>query len=94
MKIQGTRAERATADGERAYQLRHRYGLALEGYAWMLEQQGGACALCPRDATCVDHDHSDGHVRALLCRGCNTQVGQIESQSEHRRRLGNYIEAA
>lgn len=55
-----------------------RYGLTPEGWKWMLEQQGGACAFCDRDATCVDHDHSDDAVRVLLCRACNTAVGQIE----------------
>ncbi len=50
-----------------------------EGRAWMLEQQGGACAFldCDEDATHVDHDHETGHIRGLLCLQHNAALGKL-----------------
>lgn len=50
-------------------------GVSDEQYAAMLEAQGGHCALCPSMPKArrlhVDHRHSDGVVRGLLCHRCN-----------------------
>ena len=44
----------------------------------MLEGQGGVCAICrAAPAAHVDHDHSTGAVRALLCFNCNGGLGQF-----------------
>lgn len=55
------------------------YGLSLDGYKRLLEEQGGLCAICRgpsgRRALGVDHDHSTGAVRALLCSTCNSGLG-------------------
>ncbi len=40
-------------------------------------KQRGICALCPRPATCIDHDHSSGRFRGLLCRQCNAALGTL-----------------
>lgn len=63
------------------------YGITPEQYDALLEAQGGRCALCGRQPKgkrlAVDHRHSDGQVRGLLCAGemgCNVQVvGGIEA---------------
>lgn len=62
--------------------LRHRYGIDIDAYESLLEQQGGVCAICdsppgkrPLD---VDHDHDTGVVRGLLCPRCNTALGTAE----------------
>ncbi len=61
-------------------QLRRRYGISLWHYHQMLEDQQGTCAVCktppPADrALVVDHDHTTGAVRALLCDRCNRALG-------------------
>lgn len=50
------------------------------------EEQGGRCAIClvPLDISRrilapLDHDHSTGLVRSVLCRRCNVRIGQIEN---------------
>jgi hypothetical protein len=44
-------------------------------YARLLDAQGGHCALCPNTPKTrrlhVDHDHTTGRVRGLLCYRCN-----------------------
>jgi len=71
---------------------RRKYGLTPEGFAWMLAQQGGACALCDNDPEVIDHDHGDGHVRALLCTRCNIAVGVIEQDRHRIRRSHEYAD--
>ena len=65
------------------YALQSRYGISTDGYYEMLEQQGGGCAICGRPPKarrlCVDHDHTTGEIRGLLCPGCNYAVSVIES---------------
>lgn len=55
--------------------LKYRYGIGLNAYNWLLDQQQGLCAICgqpPRiQRLSVDHCHSTKVVRGLLCRECN-----------------------
>jgi len=55
------------------------YGLSLEGYKRMSDDQEGLCAICRgpsgRRALGVDHDHTTGAVRGLLCSTCNSGLG-------------------
>lgn len=64
-------------------------GLSPEEIAALVIAQGGRCALCGEtpepgnghnssDGFCVDHDHSTGAVRELLCYRCNLLVGWVE----------------
>jgi hypothetical protein len=45
----------------------------------MLEQQGNKCALCDVFPTAVDHCHTTGKVRGLLCHCCNMVLARVES---------------
>lgn len=55
------------------------YGINLDGYSKMLAAQGGACKICREPPTKVslhvDHCHSTGRVRGLLCSKCNLMLG-------------------
>jgi Autographiviridae endonuclease VII len=58
--------------------LQRRYGISRADYAALLASQGGVCAICAKPATktlCVDHCHSTGRIRGLLCRKCNFGLG-------------------
>lgn len=62
-----------------------RYGVTIEDYERMLVEQGDACAICrePFDhdeyrGIHVDHCHTNGTVRGLLCRGCNTMLANAK----------------
>ena len=76
-----------------AHQHRKRtYGLSEEDYTRILEKQNGLCAICQSDIKLwVDHDHSTGIVRGLLCPSCNTLVGYIETHGSLIDRASKYI---
>lgn len=69
---------------QRASGMRRRlatYGITLEQYEEMLANQDGSCAICRSDWSSkgpnIDHDHSTGEVRGLLCQACNQAIGQL-----------------
>jgi hypothetical protein len=65
----------------RAAQFKSKYGITLAHYEQMLADQGGCCAVCGLlggDWTLlVDHCHTTGRVRGLLCRKCNSGIGML-----------------
>lgn len=61
------------------------FGITIDDYTKLSEQQNGLCAICGGQdenfALAVDHDKTSGKVRALLCSKCNTGLGLFrESQ--------------
>lgn len=71
--------------------LKKNYGMTMEQFNAMVEAQGGKCANrgCASGALAVDHDHSTGRVRGLLCHRCNRALGQAQ---DNRKRLAGLIE--
>jgi Autographiviridae endonuclease VII len=77
-------------------QLKCHYGISLDDYNAMLAQQNGVCAICMKisDRTLsVDHCHTTGVVRGLLCRRCNTGLGCFEDQPSLVLRAFDYLGA-
>ena len=70
----------------KGYLLKYGYGITLDDYNKMFEQQKGKCAICKRHQNnltrtlCVDHDHKTNKVRALLWVTCNTDVSVVEDR--------------
>lgn len=61
----------------------YRYGLTQEQFDKLLATQEGRCAICgdPFNRTPhVDHCHTTGRVRGLLCAPCNTGLGVYEKK--------------
>ena len=71
------------------------YDLTEEQIAAMRDAQGGCCAICGRATSrlFVDHCHTRGHVRSLLCQTCNTFLGWYERKADTILRFQRYIEA-
>lgn len=63
---------------------KYSYGLKDDDYKKMRQAQQDRCSICLRHESqfkglVVDHDHATGRVRGLVCAGCNTMLGQIET---------------
>lgn len=59
--------------------LRYEYGITEDVYNHMKSLQNDQCAICKRETTLViDHCHSTGAVRGLLCSKCNTGIGMFK----------------
>ena len=85
---------------KRAYALR-RYGITPDQFDAMLSSQGGRCAICRKQPRGdwrnnkflhVDHNHTTGRVRGLLCPECNTSIGKMNDSPEQLRRAAAYLE--
>lgn len=72
------------------------YGITAEEYATLLAAQQGACAICKQKRSYrlnVDHCHSTGRVRGLLCRLCNGRLlTAARDNPETLRRGADYLE--
>ena len=60
------------------------YGISLIEYNQKLEDQKGVCAVCKTQESSkrnvklsVDHNHSTGKIRGLLCSRCNRSLGLL-----------------
>lgn len=73
-KVCRTCSVRRTRTNTRNRRIFDTYGLTPAEYDLMFVAQGGKCAICwgtRRQRLSVDHRHSDGVIRGLLCRRCN-----------------------
>ncbi len=80
-KVKEKRANRTAKEVRRqkGHDLKKNYGIAIEDYEALVTAQDGKCAICGKRKTlCVDHDHATGEVRSLLCRWCNTMLGDAD----------------
>ena len=71
-----------------------KYGMAVADYHAVFARQGGLCPICLQRAEenlCVDHDHSSGSVRGLLCNACNTGIGLFEEREDWLHAAAAYV---
>jgi hypothetical protein len=74
-----------------------RYGMTKEDYDRLLNIQNNKCAICEIDRSdlkkefCIDHDHSSGQVRGLLCSGCNKGIGLLRDDSKICLKASEYL---
>jgi hypothetical protein len=60
-----------------------RYKMTADQYDTLFVAQGGRCAICKEKAEnfdrrlAVDHNHTTGKVRGLLCLFCNNQIVRV-----------------
>lgn len=77
--------------------IKHHYGLTPVEYYKILADQNGLCAICKTPANednkrlAVDHCHTTGKVRGLLCFHCNTLLGHCFEKLEILLNAADYI---
>lgn len=75
------------------------YGISLEEYYQMRNQQNGLCKLCgnppgvnPRQKRlCIDHDPETGRIRGLLCDTCNRALGMLGDTKDSLKKVVDYL---
>lgn len=78
---------------------KRKFGITLEQYNEMFLKQNGLCLGCykhqkdDKRAFAVDHNHTTGKVRGLLCGNCNVALGNAKDSPTILRRLADYLEA-
>lgn len=86
----------ASPERNREYGLRKNFGISHQQYLDLEEEQGGVCYICQgrddfSDHLAVDHCHTNGHVRGLLCRNCNRALGQFQDNVDYLERAIVYL---
>lgn len=70
--------------------LQRRFGITFSDYDKIFKKQNGKCKICGNKEIghklqgrfCVDHDHSTGKIRGLLCYRCNLLLGNAKDNIE------------
>lgn len=89
-------------DVRKSYEMRTRFGITLDEFRAKVVAQKGVCAICGEPETAsrngqvmhlsVDHCHTTGDVRDLLCKGCNNGIGWFKENPAAMRAAADYIE--
>ncbi len=79
------------------YQIKRLYGLTKEDYLNKLDAQNNQCVICNTillndKNTHIDHNHTTGKIRDILCSNCNHILGIIENNSHYIQNLLRYID--
>ena len=65
----------------------------------MFAIQRGCCAICGTHQSemkirlSVDHDHTTGKIRSLLCKSCNIGLGEFKDRVELLKKAISYLES-
>ncbi len=76
--------QKSNPDKIKNNRLKRDFGITLDDYNQMLFKQSGCCAICNihhtefSRALYVDHCHTTGKIRGLLCNSCNLVLGKIK----------------
>lgn len=71
-----------------------KFGITLEQYEELLTKQNHQCAICENTDTrrlAVDHCHTTGVVRGLLCSSCNISIGRFQDDVSRLERAISYL---
>jgi hypothetical protein len=93
------RKENYCPTADRDKKLKRSYGISLLQYKEMLSSQGGKCLICESTTPyhnsgqfVVDHCHSTGIIRGLLCHHCNLLLGHAKDSIVTLQAAINYLD--
>ena len=85
----------------KGYCIKHNYGISMVDYNEMVFSQNGECAICKKKPNQegakinrvlhIDHCHSTGTVRGLLCGACNRALGLFRDDKKTIENALNYL---
>ena len=79
------------------------YGITPEEYNQMYEQQNRECFICGSTHSkrsskerplLIDHCHTTGKVRGLLCHPCNAAIGLLQDDPTRFDKAAQYLRAS
>jgi len=77
-----------------------KFGISVDEYNSMIAKQNNSCAICKKHKDAfkgrgnnfhIDHCHTSGKVRGLLCSHCNTGLGQFKDNIQSLENAIQYI---
>lgn len=74
--------------------LQRYYKIGVDEFEQLKKLQHSKCAICEGETLDlhVDHDHTTGKIRGLLCHGCNTGIGLLGDTKESLKKALAYLE--
>lgn len=82
----------------RTQHLKAKYGLTPHDYVEILRKQKGVCAICRNKESSknkrelsVDHNHTTGQIRGLLCHACNMGIGNLKDNKQLCKKASKYL---
>lgn len=86
--LRGEKNKRNVSDSRLA-----KYGLTHEKFNALFDFQNGLCRICQRelDKFAIDHNHTTGLVRGLLCVPCNTGLGYFRDNPARFDNAASYL---
>lgn len=75
-------------EADRGYYLKRDFNLTIQEYNKLLKKQSFCCAICKKPQSefkinlAVDHCHTTGKVRGLLCNVCNIGLGYFKDKKQ------------
>lgn len=83
----------------REYFIKHKYKVDSKYIDFLFASQEHKCAICKTTESKgrwgsfhIDHNHSTGKVRGLLCHACNTGIGLMKENIEILKEAVRYLE--
>lgn len=85
-----------TKHARRKYFLKYKYGLTPDDFNRMMKEQDSCCFICKDKfnsirATRIDHCHTTGKIRNILCMKCNLILGFIKEDILIAQKIVEYI---
>lgn len=77
--------------------LKARFGITLQQYNQLLENQNFKCLICTATESvlghslAVDHCHTTGKIRGLLCKSCNIGIGNLKDNIQNLQNAIKYL---
>lgn len=82
-------------EAARSKRLKLLFNLTVEEYDLILSSQGNVCFICGSPPTtkrhAVDHRHSDGLIRGIICMLCNRAIAKFRDNADKLERAAEYL---